>query len=83
MGPPNHDPADRKKELRLAVVHAITEFWQTKAERDRLSDLGADVRDTPDGAVAVRNAMRLHEQAVQELRKALRAFEAFTNYPAP
>jgi hypothetical protein len=74
--------ADREEELRLAVEHAITEFRRTKAERDRLSDLSADVRDTRDGALAPRNAIRLHREAVQQLQKALGAFEALSKYPA-
>jgi hypothetical protein len=77
MAGPSHEPANRHEQLRLAVEQALTEFLLTKAERDRLDNLMVDAMNTPDWDVAVRNAMRLHRLAMQQLENALRALAAF------
>jgi hypothetical protein len=78
MGPWKHKQkgAESEDHLRLAVEQALSEFNRTKAERDRLSAISADVADTPDGAMAVRNATRLHLQSVRHLKTALRSLRA-------
>ena len=64
-------------ELRLRIEQATAEFNRTKAERDRLTDISIDVAGTSDGALAVPNSKRQHQEAMRRLRKALRAFNDF------
>ena len=66
-----------EEELRLRVEEAVAELRCAIAERDRLSDLSADVADTPDGALAVRQSTARHREAMKRLREALRAFNEF------
>jgi predicted phage gp36 major capsid-like protein len=64
-------------ELRRKVEQATAELKRTKAERDRVAAISADVADTPDGALAVRQSMQLHRDAMRRLQEAILAFEAF------
>jgi hypothetical protein len=64
-------------ELRRRVEHATAELKRTKAERDRVAAISADVADTPDGALAVRQSRQLHRDAMRLLQEAILAFEAF------
>lgn len=77
MVPPRRTPLEIQEELRLHVERATEELNRARAQRDRLSAIGADAADTPDGAFAMRESLRLHGEALQRLKTALRAFDAF------
>jgi hypothetical protein len=76
-----HAGAQRVTEegLRLRVELAVAELRRANAERDRLFSVSNDVRDVPDGAIAVRQAVRLQLQAVLRLREAVREFQEFSS----
>ncbi len=74
--PPRRIPQEVEDDLARKAEKALAQFRRTTAERDRLADLIPEVASTPDGAVAVRNAMASHREAMERLREALRALRA-------
>jgi hypothetical protein len=66
--------------LRLQVEQATAELKRTRTERDKLAAISADVADTSDGALAVRQSMQLHREAMERLREAILTVEAFNRH---
>ena len=80
MVPPNDRARQETQDkLSLEIEQAIADLRRTRAERDRLAAISVDVADTPDGAVAVRKSILLHNEALQRLRDILSAFDEFNN----
>ncbi len=70
-----------EERLREQVRDAIAALHATREERARLEAIAADLGPTPDGTSAMRQAVKLHVEALRELREAMRAFDALLKSP--
>jgi hypothetical protein len=75
--PRDRPPKETEDKLRLRIERATVELLSARAEGDRLGAISADLADTPDGVLAIRNAAQQQREATERLRDALRALTAF------
>ena len=73
----HHGQEEIQNELRLRVERATAALKRARDERDNMAAISIDAAGTPDGTVAVRQSTALHRKAMERLREAMVAFEAF------
>jgi hypothetical protein len=75
--PDRRSQQETQDELRLRVEQATEELKRTRAECEKIDAIAMDAAGTSDGTLAVRQSAELHRRAMERLREAMRAFEAF------